>query len=216
MTSSWKVLPLMVLMGCGTPGGPYPPATASAAPPASAKWEGPWMPVPGGQWKAALYYGPWQCNRRLMDSCQVECAGQGYALKGCMWLADMKLDWKGQIVPPIRVDSGGRLALSHCCCDYPRVSPMQNRALREQWKNQTKTLRKRWGEKFGEWPKGGQDNWPGHHLRDLFHGGEPTDLNNILPTPTGTHGVFNEQYPICYAGGSPWNAVGPDLPYSDQ
>ncbi len=93
---------------------------------------------------------------------------------------------------------------------------MQNRALREHWKNQTKTLRKRWGEKFGEWPKGGQDHWPGHHLRDLLHGGDPTDLNNILPTPKSTHGVFNEQYPICYAGGLPWNTVGPDLPYSDM
>lgn len=216
MTSPWKALLLMVLMGGGTAGGPFPPSPASTAPPASAKWEGPWMPVPGGQWKAAFYYGPWQCNRRWMDSCRMECAGQGYALKGCMWLADMKLDWKGQIVPPVRVDSGGRLAIYHCCCDYPQVSPMQNRALREQWKNQTKTLRKRWGEKFGEWPKSGEDHWPGHHLRDLFHGGDPTDLNNILPTPKGTHGVFNEQYPICYAGGSPWNTVGPDLPYSDR
>lgn len=93
---------------------------------------------------------------------------------------------------------------------------MQNRALREQWKNQTKTLRKRWGEKFGGWPKGDQDHWPGHHLRDLLHGGSPTDLNNILPTPSAVHDVFNKEYPACYAGGTPWNAVGPDLPYSDK
>lgn len=66
-TSPWMALPLVALMGCGT----------------------------GRRWKAAFYYGPWQCNRRWMDSCRMECAGQGYALKGCMWLADMKMDWNG-------------------------------------------------------------------------------------------------------------------------
>jgi hypothetical protein len=119
-----------------------------------------------GQWKAAFFYGPWQCSQRSMDSCRMECAGEGYALKGCMWLADLKLDWKGEIVPPVRVDSGGRLAIVHCCCDYPSVSVTQNRILREQRKNQTKSLRKRWGEKFGEWPMGDSEHWPGHHLQD--------------------------------------------------
>lgn len=173
------------------------------------------MAAPGGSWKAAFFYGPWQCSQRLMDSCRWECAEEGYALKGCMWLADLKLDWNGRVVPPVPVDSGGRLAITHCCCDYPVMSSMQKRTLREQWKSQTKSLRRRWGEKFGEWPKGDSEHWPGHHVRDLQHGGAATDLNNILPTPTSVHGVFNEQYPLCYAGGAPWNTVGPDLPYSD-
>ncbi|OJH33439.1 hypothetical protein BON30_48585 [Cystobacter ferrugineus] len=30
------------------------------------------------------------------------------------------------------------------------------------------------------------------------------------------HEVFNEQYPACYDGKSPWNTVGPDLPYTDN
>ncbi len=216
MKLRWKELSLVVLVGCGTTGGPYPPPPSVAAQPASAKWEGPWMTVPGGQWKAAFFYGPWRCNQRWMDSCQAECAEAGHVLKGCMWLADMKLDWKGQIVPPVQVDSGGRLAIVHCCCDFPTVSPMENRQLREQWKNRMQSLRKRWGERFGEWPKSEGDHWAGHHLRDLKHGGDPTDLNNILPTPDPVHIVFNKQYDTCYSGGAPWNTVGPDLPYSDE
>ncbi len=174
------------------------------------------MTAPGGQWKAAFYYGPWQCNLRWMNSCRMECAGQGYALKGCMWLADMKLDWTGQIVPPARVDSGGRLALYHCCCDFPVLTPKQKKPLRDLWDAKRESLRKKWADKFGNWPTENGKNWPGHHMRDLQHGGDPTDLNNILPSPFSIHGVFNEQYPICYAGGAPWNTVGPDLPYSDK
>lgn len=216
MKPRWKALALAVLAGCGTTGGLYPPPSSVAAPPAAAKWVGPWMSVPGGQWRAAFFYGPWRCNQRWMDSCRAECAEEGHVLQGCMWLADMKLDWKGQIVPPVQVDSGGRLAIVHCCCDYPVLSPKEKKPLRDLWDAQREAFRKKWADRFGNWPTEGDKNWPGHHIRDLQHGGDPLDPNNILPAPFSIHSIFNEQYPICYAGGAPWNTVGPDLPYSDE
>lgn len=30
-----------------------------------------------------------------MTYCERQCAAEGYPLKGCMWLADLKLDWEG-------------------------------------------------------------------------------------------------------------------------
>jgi len=56
----------------------------------------------------------------------------------------------------------------------------------------------------------------GHHIRDLWHGGDPVDPNNILPVHPGAHKVFNDQYPACYDGKAPWNTVGPNLPYMDH
>jgi hypothetical protein len=37
----------------------------------------------------------------------------------------------------------------------------------------------------------------------------------VLLTPSGVHAVFTDEYPMCYAGGSKWSTVGPNLPYSD-
>jgi hypothetical protein len=68
---------------------------------------------------------------------------------------------------------------------------------------------------FGNWPLEDGKSWPGHHIRDLLHGGDPTDAENILPAPQGTHDLFNKAYPACYAGVPPWNTVGPHLPYLD-
>jgi len=58
--------------------------------------------------------------------------------------------------------------------------------------------------------------FPGHHVRDLQHGGDPVDPNNIIPAQPDVHEVFNEQYPACYDGKAPWNTVGPNLPYTDN
>jgi hypothetical protein len=188
--------------------------TASpGAKPASAKWEGPWMDAAVGRSKATFYYGPWQCNRKWMDSCQRECAAEGHALMGCMWLADIKYEYQGRILTP--VEAGTRYALWHCCCDYPTLTPVQKRPLRERWDAKRDALRKKWAEVYGDWPKSRGVNWPGHHMRDLFHGGDPIDLANIVPAPPDVHDVFNAEYPQCYGGGAPWNAVGPDLPYKD-
>jgi hypothetical protein len=133
------------------------PANAVPSPgakPANEKWQGPWMEGSvGSSLRVTFYYGPWQCNRRWMTSCERECAAEGYALMGCMWLADIKYDWQAPVMP---IKAGSRYALWHCCCNY------------------------------------------------------------LMPAPTSTHGVFNKQYPKCYEGGSPWNAVGPDLPYTDK
>lgn len=53
-------------------------------------------------------------------------------------------------------------------------------------------------------------------MDDLQHGGDPTDLANIMPAEPDVHDVFNLQYPQCYAGAAPWNTVGPYLPYTDN
>lgn len=181
---------------------------------AVAKWEGPWMEAAIGRFKATFFYGPWQCNQRWMDSCQRECTEKGYALKGCIWLADIKYDYEGRILTP--VEAGTRYALWHCCCDSPTMLPKDKEPLRKKWENAKKTVRKRWAKIYGDWPKTGTLNWPGHHMDDLQHGGDPTDLANIMPAEPDVHDVFNLQYPQCYAGAAPWNTVGPDLPYTDN
>ena len=192
------------------------PANAAPSPgakPAAGKWQGPWKAdAYGSNLRATLYYGPWQCNQRWMQSCQRECAEQGHTLKGCMWLVDIKYDWQAPVMP---IKAGSRYALWHCCCDFPTLPSAENKALRDQWNARRESLRNIWAKIFGDWPKSGTQNWPGHHIRDLHHGGVPTDLGNIVPAPPDIHGMFNEQYPQCYAGGAPWDKVGPDLPYVD-
>lgn len=210
----WVALPLLVLLsGCGTPSGAiYVPGAKPAR-----KWEGPWVAAPlFGSHKATFYYGPWQCNQRWFDSCRRQCAAEGHQLKGCMWLSDLKLQWNGKIpLLPFVIDSGGRYAITHCCCSYPELTPDGTNAQRNKWENIRQAFRKDWGEKFGNWPTDGGKNWPGHHIHDLKHGGHPTDGNNVLPTPPDVHEIFNAEYPVCYAGGPPWNTPGPDYPYTD-
>jgi hypothetical protein len=173
--------------------------------------------MPGGRMRTTFFYGPWQCNSRWMTECQKECVSKKYPLKGCMWLADMKLEWSGHLIlPPVPVESGGRLALTHCCCDIPVLKPQQTEALRKEWENARKVFRQDWSKKFGAWPTENGKSWPGHHIEDLGHGGPPIDPNNILPTPPDIHDIFSKQYPVCYAGGPPWNTVGPDRPYTDD
>lgn len=192
------------------------PANAAPSPGAGAapgKWEGPWKEYSAGSsLKATLYYGPWQCNQRWMTACQRECAEEGRTLKGCMWLVDIKYDWQGAVMP---AKAGSRYALWNCCCDSVPLPKAQRELLRDQWDARRESLRQQWAKVFGEWPQSGGSNYPGHHIRDLLHGGAPTELGNLVPVRPDIHSVFNKQYPICYAGGSPWNTVGPDLPYRD-
>jgi hypothetical protein len=148
---------------------------------------------------------------RWMAYCEKECAAEGFTLKGCMWLADLKLDWEGRLY-----DAGGRYAITHCCCDYPVLSKEETQAARDQWDQIRESFREDWSKKFGDWPLERGKSWPGHHIRDLKHGGDPVDPNNILPTPPTIHDVLNKEYPRCYDGLPPWNTVGPDLPYSDE
>jgi hypothetical protein len=130
-----------------------------------------------------------------------------------MWLADIKYEFEGRML--VSVEAGSRFALFQCCCDYPTLASAEKESRRKQWKNTLESSRRKFAEAFGEWPKNGQQNWPGHHIRDLHHGGDPTDLGNILPVRPDIHDVFNVQYPLCYAGGAPWNTVGPDMPSRD-
>jgi len=88
-------------------------------------------------------------------------------------------------------------------------------AERRKWENIRKDFRNEWGKKFGDWPVESGKAWPGHHIRDLGHGGDPVDPNNILPTQPDVHDVFNRAYPACYEGQPPWNTVGPEWPYTD-
>jgi hypothetical protein len=127
-----------------------------------------------------------------------------------IWLADLKLDLEG-----VLVKAGGRRAFFHCCCSYPEVTKEENAALRRQWEGARKSFREDWSKRFGNWPVENGKSWPGHHMRDLQHGGNPIDPENILPAPPETHDLFNKAYPACYAGAPPWNTVGPHLPYSD-
>jgi hypothetical protein len=167
--------------------------------------------VVAGSFKSTFYYGPWQCNRRWWGYCERQCTTEGLALKGCMWLADLKLDWEGLLY----VKSGGRYAITHCCCNYPTLTPEANEAQRKKWENIRNSFREDWSKKFGNWPTEKGRSWPGHHIRDLKHGGDPTDPNNILPYPPELHEVLNDEYPACYDGRDLWGKIGPDLPYTD-
>ncbi len=210
------VMVLLLFVGCATPrgmGGSGPPPGAQPA----VKKELPWLAVFGGRMRTTFFYGPWQCRQAFMTECQRECAQQGYPLMGCMWLADIKLEWEGQLfVPPLPVKSGGRLAITHCCCNYPTRTTADNDAARQEWKNAMKSFRQDWSKKFGEWPVENGKAWPGHHIRDLKHGGDPLNPNNIMPTHPDVHDVFSRVYPACYEGQAPWNSVGPDWPYTDN
>ncbi|MCP3102639.1 hypothetical protein LZ198_27565 [Myxococcus sp. K15C18031901] len=130
---------------------------------------------------------------------------------GCIWLADIKGDWVGRWAA-LPAEAGTRYALTHCCCDYATTDPAPGR---RQWDNARDAFRRDWVEEFGAWPQTGARNWPGHHIRDLAHGGHPTDPHNIFPVPDAVHTVINNAYPQCYTRGSRWSAVGLDRPYSD-
>jgi hypothetical protein len=132
---------------------------------------------------------------------------------GCIWLADIKVDWQSRYLGyPMSV--GGRLAITHCCCDYPVVKDIK--AKRTAWEKETPKFRKKWGEEFGTWPAEADGrNWHGHHIHDLARGGAPTAEGNVLPTPPEIHYQFTDAYPACYSGSGGWNLVGPDRPYVD-
>ncbi|RKH47816.1 hypothetical protein D7X12_02005 [Corallococcus sicarius] len=199
---------LLVMAGCGSA------TLGTVGSPASAKWVGPPMPGPGGgRMRTVIYYGPWQCSTPFMSRCEAKCAAQGHALMGCIWLADIKGDWEGRFLV-FPAAAGGRLAITHCCCDIPKVSDGERR--RTTWGRAREAFREAWGEEYGAWPAASNGKpWPGHHIFDLVHGGDPTAPNNVLPTPQDVHNVFSSEYPACYAPGGRWRAVGPDRPYAD-
>ncbi|WP_253895012.1 MULTISPECIES: hypothetical protein [Corallococcus] len=170
------------------------------------------MDVPGGgQFRTVIHYGPWQCSSQLMTYCQEKCAGSGHVLQGCMWLADVKMDFEGTMVR-----AGSRFGLTQCCCNYGTLSPLQTEAARGRWKNIREGFRGQWAERFGAWPAEANGKpFEGHHIRDLWHGGNPTDWDNILPFPKDIHQDLFGLYNQCYANEPPWTQVGPDHPYGE-
>ena len=166
----------------------------------------------GSQVRTTIYYGPWQCSAAFMSRCETKCALQGHALKGCIWLADFKGDWQGRFML-LPAEAGGRLAITHCCCDYPTVTDLKWR--RDTWNNARDRFRNEWSTEFGAWPMSGGKNWAGHHIFDLAHGGPPTAMGNVLPVPADVHESFNKQYPACYSGTGQWSTPGPERPYAD-
>ncbi len=203
-----SALLLILAAGFGTA------SVASGGLPDSKKWVGPEMPGPlGGQSRTTIYYGPWRCSQAFMNYCQRRCAAEGHKLMGCIWLADIKTDWQSRFLGS-PMSGGGRLAITHCCCDYPLAKDVKGR--RAQWERETQKFRDDWAKEFGEWPTGADGrNWHGHHIRDLGHGGEPTARRNVLPVSPETHYEFTDAYPACYSGKGGWELVGPDRPYVD-
>jgi hypothetical protein len=51
---------------------------------------------------------------------------------------------------------GSRFAVSHCCCDYPKVKDTQAR--RTQWDGYREAYRREWSERFGSWGKENGEN----------------------------------------------------------
>ncbi|WP_235685438.1 hypothetical protein [Corallococcus silvisoli] len=198
---------VLALVGCGSA------TVTGGGSPARAKWVGPVVTTPdGGQLRTTLYYGPWQCSAAFIARCESKCTREGRALMGCMWLADIKGDWRGRYLF-LPAEAGGRLAITHCCCDYPKVADLQSR--RDTWDSARKVFRHEWGAEFGEWPQTAGSLWAGHHVFDLAHGGAPTAPGNVLPVPDAVHKVFNAEYPACYAPGGRWLTPGPERPYGD-
>ncbi len=176
------------------------------------KWMGPVVTLPsGGQFQTVIFYGPWQCSSHLMEYCRSKCSGSGHALQGCMWLADVKMDFQGTVM---RV--GSRYGMTHCCCNYPTLAPAQTNAARGQWNSMRSEFRNQWSNRFGAWPTEATGTpYEGHHVRDLWHGGNPTDWDNIIPFPQDLHQQLPGAYKQCYANNPPWTSAGVDYPYGE-
>jgi hypothetical protein len=210
MKLGWTVVQLVLLAGCGSANLGTKPTPSPGAKPAVKK-ELPWLTVPGGRMKTTFFYGPWPCRREFMNRCQLECVGKSYPLKGCMWLADLGFEWEGSLfLLPVPVEAGSRYG------SYTELSKQETRAQRDKWESRRNTFRQEWSKKFGEWPAETGKAWPGHHVRDLKHGGDPVDPNNVFPAQPSVHDVYTREYPGCYDGQAPWNKVGTDLPYTDN
>lgn len=77
-------------------------------------------------------------------------------------------------------------------------------------------FRRQWANRFGTWPTDTTGTpYEGHHVRDLWHGGNPTDWDNIIPFPQDLHQQLPAAYKQCYANNPPWTRTGVDYPYGE-
>jgi len=195
-----RILPVLFLAAASTPN-------------TTKKWVGPTVTTPNGVCRTVIYYGPWQCSEPLFDACTAKCRSEGRALMGCIWIADLKVDCEGSFLSFFTSRYGGRAAIDHCCCDYPRIDDLKKR--RDAWNAGRDAFRIDWAKDFGEWPKTGSDNWQGHHIHDLAHGGAPTAPGNVIPAPNDVHYELSSAYLKCYAGTGDWRTAGAYKPYTD-
>ena len=134
----------------------------------------------------------------------------------CGWPTSVSNGKGSLVLLPVPVEAGSRYGIFHCCCNYSKLLPEKKEVERKRWDGFRESFREEWSKKFGKWPSDGAKSWPGHHIRDLHHGGDPVDPNNIFPVKPSVHDLYNKMYPACYNGQPPWNTVGPDLPYTDN
>ncbi|HEU5154424.1 MAG TPA: hypothetical protein VFU03_06825 [Gemmatimonadales bacterium] len=185
---------------------------ALASAPPTQKWVGPVTLMPGGgTTQTTIYYGPWQCRQEWLTDCTARCGRQGHRSMGCIWLADMKTEVKTRFLL-MPISWGGKLAITHCCCDWPETRPVN----RDEWEKGRERYRKDWEKEFGEWPTiDGKRAWPGHHIRDLLHGGDQMSKDNVFPAPPDVHKLYDQVYRECYGSAHRWSQAGPDYPYAD-
>ncbi|WP_224362323.1 hypothetical protein [Hyalangium versicolor] len=111
---------LVLSTGCGAANGSVPSPSPGAQP--ARKLEGPVISAAVGSFKPTFFYGPWQCNQKFMDHCTAQCAAEGYKRMGCIWLADLKLDWQGA-----GAQAGGAPRLLPLLLLLPRVDEERKR-----------------------------------------------------------------------------------------
>jgi hypothetical protein len=164
----------------------------------------------GGTAQTTIYYGPWQCRQVWLTDCGRRCGVEGSRSMGCIWLADLKTDVKTRFLF-MPISWGGKLAITHCCCDWPESRPVN----RDEWERGRDRFRTDWEKEFGAWPSDGKVAWPGHHIRDLLHGGSQLGRDNIFPAEPSVHREYGRVYRECYSPDSKWTRPGPDYPYAD-
>ena len=177
-----------------------------------------WVKTPKGCWtsggnrlglivKQSLKFGPQGCDPKVFAKCKAEC---GDSFKGCIHVADIKLEQQG-------IGNRGTRTIEYwdhyyCCCNK-KCGDLNKR--RKRWESGRRKFRILWGTLHpgGGWPvdpKTGQ-NWPGHHVKPLYACGDPESITNVIPVPPDIHTKLHGKngYPACEAGKAPYNAPGP-------
>ncbi|HYO74190.1 MAG TPA: hypothetical protein VEU33_49775 [Archangium sp.] len=65
-------------------------------------------------------------------------------------MADIKTEFQ-KTFGVIPMEMGGRLAVTHCCCNYPKAKDLEKR--RDEWKAGREKYRQEWSKEYGGWPQ---------------------------------------------------------------